>query len=165
MSSHPKTDLGANTLLRRGAKPQTAADNTFIVGATIDRDAIGMPQTAVAFAIVKWTAASGAGGATNTLTLKLEQSDSADFASPTDYDSDTYVYTWAADGDNEGAHALPLDLRGAKQYVRVSAKLVEDGTVTVSAQEIASGIMFGGHLHLADPAYAAAGYEDAVNAA
>ena len=74
------------------------------------------------------------------------------------------MYTWAADGDNDGVHVLPVDLRGAKRYLRVQAKLTEAGTITISAQQIASCAVFAGMKSQPSSTYAAAGYEETTEA-
>jgi len=151
-------DAATLAIAKLGAKPQTAADDTFIAGAIIDLQATGYPKSGLAWVNLAFTTASGQAGAKQTLTLKVEHGATSNLADAADYDSTTYEFTWAADGANSRIHNLPLQLASSKRYVRVSAKLVKSGTVTISAQSLATGIVFFPSYEIPNSAYAASGY-------
>ena len=163
----PKTNIGANLLVRQGAKPQTAADATYVSSEIYDRLSADMksPQSMVAIAAVCFTTASGNSTGLNTLTLSVEHGDDSGLSDTAELDSDTYGYAWAADGANHGVHVLPVDLSTAKRYIRVRAKLTKTGTETISAQQIASCAIFGGMDQVPSSTHAAAGYEETTEAA
>lgn len=164
MTTAPMTDIGGVLLGHQGfAKNQTAADGTYIAGAEIDR--VTYPaQSALVLCHVAFTSASGASGAKNTLTLALFDDTVTGMASEAVHDSDTYVYTWAADGANYGIHCLPVDLQSANRYIRAKAKLTESGTITISSQTIALAVVLGGLQVAPGSGYVAAGYENTTEA-
>ena len=164
MSLHPKQDLGGH-VYSDGFGGGAAADDTYVNGAAVDRTTGGTPLSCLAVVSPTFTTASGAGGASNTLTVQLQTASDSAFTAPSQLGSDyTYEYTWAADGLNTGAHVVELDLSGADQYVRWRAKLNEAGTVTVSEQTLSGHLVLGGFDEVPSPAKTDTdgGYESTV---
>jgi len=163
----PREDLGAITLLKQAFKPQTMSDGTFVTGAIIDTSTLS-PQSLVAIFNYAYTTASGASGAYQTVTLKVEHGAASNLSDAADFKVFTYQQNWTTDGANSGVVALPVDLRGdptvnasnapCKRYIRVSAKLTKSGTVTISAQTGSASAVLGGLLVAPASTYAAAGY-------
>jgi hypothetical protein len=158
----PKEDMASNLLVRQGAKPQTAADATAVVTEIYDRHAAAMqnPQSCMVVCAVAFTSASGASGATNTLLLEMYHDTASNMATEASLDSDSYVYTWAANGANDGVHVLPVNLKGANRYLRAKATLTESGTITISSQSLGIAVVFGGMETEPSSSFAAAGYEE-----
>jgi hypothetical protein len=158
----PRENIAANLLVRQGAKPQTATDATAVVSEIYDRLSSDMrtPQSCMVVCALAFTSASGASGATNTLLLELYHDTASNMATEAALDTDTYVYTWAADGANHGVHVLPVNLKGANRYLRAKATLTESGTITISSQSLATCVVFAGMLNQPSSTYAAAGYEE-----
>jgi len=158
----PKENIGANLLVRQGAKPQTMTDATYIVSEIYDRLAAAMrnPQSCIVVAAVAFTSSSGASGGKNTLTLALFDDTASDCSTEAVYDSDTYEYTWVADGANHGVHVLPVNLKEANRYLRAKVKLTEAGTITIADQSGTVFVIFGGMLQEPSSTFAAAGYEE-----
>lgn len=160
MGSQAMQDIiGGHLLGRQGFKPQTVSDATAVVGAIIDRAAIGNPLSMLVQAAVAFTTASGAAGGKQTLLLELYDDTAAGMGTEALYDSDTYVYTWAANGANSGAHFLPVDLKNANRYVRAKLTITKAGTVTISAQTGSLVYLFGGMQSVPSSSFAQAGYE------
>ena len=152
MSVHPKQDLGGN-VYSDGFNIATAADDTYVTGASVDRKVGATPLSCLAVINPVFTSASGAGGATNTLEGQIQTDDNSAFSSPTQVGSTyTYVYTWVSNGLNGGAHVVEQDLSGAEQYVRWRAKLTESGTITISGQTISGHLVLGGFDQVPTPA-------------
>ena len=161
-----KRDMKAEVMaVATNAATPLAADDTYVLSGIIDRQTYGMAQSALAEAHPFFTSAAGAGGATNTLTLALQHGDESDGSDMADYDTDTDVYAWAANGANNGHHSLPVDLKAAKRYLRVRAKLTEAGTITVTLQYIPLGLFLLGMDEVPNSNYVAAGYETKREAA
>jgi len=155
----PSTDIGGLTIADQGhAKPQTAADDTYINGAEIDR-ASYPAESALVIAAVAFTTASGQSGASNTLTLAMYHDTVTGMGTEAALDSDTYAYTWADDGANHGVHVLPVNLEAANRFVRAKAKLTKGGTVTISSQSLGIVVVLGGLQVAPGSGYAEAGYE------
>ena len=156
-------DVGAWLMCGGHAKPQTGADDTYVDGAILDRNAAaGDYQSGLAICSIAFTTAGGAGGATNVLTLDLQHGDDSGLSDEATFDTDSYTYTWAANGANSGLHVMPVNLETAKRYIQVRAKLAESGTITTSAWLLS--VLFVGIPGQVRPnsAYAAAGYEITV---
>jgi hypothetical protein len=144
---------------------ETAADDTYLTGAIIDRHLVGNPQSCTGVVGVAFTSSSGASGASVTLTMEvLGDSDSA-MGSATSLGSKTYEYTWAADGANVGFHTLPVDLWAStdERYIRIRAKLTKAGTITV-AQALTMGILVGGMDVVPDPEHTSTGVDRTTEA-
>lgn len=137
------------------------ADATYLTGTIVDRQALGNPQSCVVCVGVHFASASGASGGLNTLAIELLGDSDAAMGSATSLDTDSYVYTWVADGDNKGFHTMAVDLSGAtaERYIRARCKLTEAGTITVTEQCLTVGVLFGGLDVTPDPSFAAAGNE------
>lgn len=159
MAKNDRSDLAAALLAKGKIKIQTAADDTYKTGAIVDRTADGFAQSALAFANVVFTTASGATGATQTVTLVVEHGDNSALSDATTLSSSAQVYTWAADGANDGLHCLAVDLTSAKRYIRAKVKVTKGGTVTISAQSVSGGLVLGGLDTTPDGSYVAAGYK------
>jgi hypothetical protein len=167
MSAHPKKDVFANVISMQSVKPQTMADATALVGAIFDRHAAAhpMPMCCLVNAIIAFTTASGDATGYNTILLEVYHDTASNMATEALLDSDTYVYTWAANGANSGMHAMQVDLSGANRYIRVKLTITEAGTITTSAWVGGHSITFGGMLDQPSSSFAAAGYEDTTEAA
>lgn len=166
MSASPAHDLNAAAFLvaaGNGADHETA-DDTYVSGAIVDRQSYGNPQSCIAIAGVAFTTASGMAGATQTITLAVDHDDDSAMASAATQDSDTFAYTWAADGANSGFHVLPVDLSSADRYIRCKVKMTEAGTATISANALTCGLLLGGMRDVPHANYAAAGHEDVTEA-
>ena len=163
----PKEDMAPNMLVRQGAKPQTAADATAVVSEIYDRLAAAMqnPQSCMVLCQLAFTSASGSSGGKNTLLLELYHDTASNMATEAALDTDSYEYTWAADGANHGVHVLPVVLKGANRYLRAKATLTEAGTITISAQSLSTCVVFAGMDHEPSSSFAAAGYEETTEAA
>jgi hypothetical protein len=158
MTSFP-THAPALLIGKKGFKSQTAANDTYLNGAAVDR--IGA-RSGLAVVLACFTTAAGAAGATNTLTVKVEHDSDSSFGTAATLKAYTKVLTWAANGANEIYAFVPLDLTLAKRYVRVCAKLASAGTVTISLQEIAASVVLAGLDDVPASAYDADGYAATV---
>ena len=143
------------------AKPQTMADATALVGAEVDTQPQGHEgyRSLEATFQIAFTTASGDSTGKNTVLVEVYEDDVTGMGTETLLKSDTYVYTWAADGANDGVHILPVSLETAKRFVRAKATITESGTVTTSAWVGAITCSLGGMVVNPDSAYADAGYE------
>ena len=158
----PKENIAANMIVRQGAKPQTAADATAVVTEIYDRLSADLrsPQSCMVICALAFTSSSGASGGKNTLSLQLYHDTASDCSGEAELDSDSYEYTWAADGANDGVHVLPVNLKGANRYLRAKATLTKGGTITIGSQSLSLCVVFGGMDHEPSSSYAAAGYEE-----
>jgi hypothetical protein len=158
----PKENMAANMLVRQGVKPQTMTDATAIVTEIYDRLAASMqnPQSCMVICALAFTSSSGASGGKNTLSLELYHDTASNMATEASLDSDSYEYTWVADGANDGVHCMPVNLKGANRYLRAKATLTEAGTITIASQSGTVLVVFGGMDQQPSSSYAAAGYEE-----
>jgi hypothetical protein len=164
----PKENMASNLVVKRCKKASTAADDTYVDGAILDRlaDYARCPQSLLAIVTAWFTWDTGSGASdTNTLTIKVEHGDASNLSDAATLDSDTYTYTWAADGAADGVHMLPVDLSSAKRYIRVSAKLTAAHSPTIADQYIASCVVLGGMDQVASSNFVAAGYEETTEPA
>lgn len=168
MGVSPLSDIAPLLIGDEGsAKPIALSDDTFIVGAVVDTNPDGGPQSmrsGMVIALFSFTSSSGASGGLVTSTLSLYHDTAVGMGTEALLKTDTYVYTWAADGANSGAHVLPFTLRAANRYVRAKFKITEGGTITVGTPLGAVAVVFGGLADSPDSAFANAGYEKTIEA-
>jgi hypothetical protein len=167
MAGTPVTDIGALVVADEGyAKPQSLTDDTYIVGAEINLQPAGAAgyRSALVIAPTCFTSSSGASGGKVTITLAVYHDTVTGMGSEALLDSDTYEYTWAADGANTGVHCLPVSFETANQFVRAKFKQTKAGTITVSNAYGAIVVVLGGMVVTPDAGYAAAGYENTTEA-
>jgi hypothetical protein len=161
----PSTNIAAQIIADEGqAKPQSLTDTVAIVGAIIDTQpagAIGY-RSALMIAGTSFTTSGGASGGQVTALLEVYHDTASNMATEASLDSDSYVYTWAANGANYGVHCLPVSLETANRYIRGKFTETEAGTITVASAIGYIAFVLGGMTDSPDAGYAAAGYETTV---
>ena len=152
------TDVAAQLLAKRGKIEYEPGDDSKIEGQKIDR--IGAQSgLALVMGVVNVTDASG-----ESIKLEIEIEDS-----PTDTDGDFEEYEKKEieipmddTGTAEIFHALPVNLKGAKKYVRVNAKVDSDGN-TINAEDdfaLATALVLGGFDDKPNEDFYRDGYSD-----
>lgn len=152
------TDIGGNTIANQGlAKPQTIADATAIVGAEIDRH-LYPADTCLVLAHLGFTSSSGNTTGKNVAKLELFDDVVTGMASEAVFATYSYEYTWVADGVNFGVHVLPVNLTGAKRFIRAKLTLTESGTITIASQTGSVAVVLGGMQKSPGSDYVKTGY-------
>jgi len=159
VGSNPK-DVGAKLVAKRCFTEYEPGDGTEIKGDAVDR--IGaLSGVGIITARANITAGQGAA---NTGKLKIDVQHSStttdgDFTSLSDKEVD---FIASATGVADLFLALPVDLSGAKKYVRVVGTLTSnDLTFTTTDEHIMSGaLVLGGLAEKPDDAYDSDGYAD-----
>ncbi len=149
------TDVGSLITSRVASAPVSATaggsgDATAVTGLTIDRQALGLPQSAQIAVLCQATLA-----ATKTLSITaLKVEDSADGSTWADYmvlSAPGVVATGATGGSTEsGQAAASVDLSSARRYVRVAFTPDLSATATDTATLLAAWV-FGGFSSLPAP--------------
>jgi hypothetical protein len=162
----PKENAFSNIIAKDGIKNSTATDGTNVVSVIYDRldHGLQMPQSMLAIAQSYFTTGSRSGSPGMTITLAVYHGDASNMSDEAVLDSDTFDYTVDADGNSYGIHVLPVDLSSAKRYLRIKVKQTKTATVTITNNALNAIALFGGMDKVPSEDFAAAGYEDVVQA-
>lgn len=150
-------NLGAYSIMAGHLADHEPSDDTYVNGAAVDRQAYGNPLSCTAIFGVHFATASGMAGAKITAAIEVQGDDNSSFTSATSLKTDTYEFTWAANGDNKASLRLPVDLSGAERYVRIRIKITDSGTVTTSERVLTGCLLLHGLEYAPDSNFVAAG--------
>jgi len=144
--------------------PQIPVDATDLDGIQVDR--LSYPhKSALAVLQIKYTAAGGGAGDTQTVELRVEHDDAVGWGTVATLKTYSRVFTWAANGANYGTLCLPVDLSSAKRYIRITGKVTKAGAQTISLQYMSGCIILGGAPSNPNALHVNAGYSAIVEAA